>query len=117
MLAGDIFLAGPTPLTRPKDVPFLHVQNGPSGPSAVKGMRSLSAAEAFDVNRSGGMTTRRTVARLKSVVKTRLPSVLSPVLRDGSSCCTLRLHGEQSRRGALHELERLEDFVLEIPEI
>ena len=36
-------------------MPFLHVQYGPSGPSATYGMRSLSAADALDVKRSFGI--------------------------------------------------------------
>ena len=50
--------AGPTPFTNPNDWPFRQVQNGPSGPSLVKGMRSLSAAEALEVKRSGGIQGR-----------------------------------------------------------
>ncbi len=50
--------AGPTPPQRPKLVPFRAVQNRPSGPSLTKGMRSLSTAEAFAVNRSGGIQGR-----------------------------------------------------------
>ena len=50
--------AGPTPFMRPKDVPFLLVQYGPSGPSVTKGMRGFRAAVAFDVKRSGGIQGR-----------------------------------------------------------
>src|SRR5262245_60103067 len=36
-------------------MPFFEVQYGPSGPSVTYGMRSLSAADALVVNRSGGI--------------------------------------------------------------
>jgi len=36
-------------------MPFLQVQYGPSGPSATYGIRSLRAADAFNVNRSFGI--------------------------------------------------------------
>ena len=36
-------------------MPFLQVQYGPSGPSATYGIRSFSAADAFDVKRSLGI--------------------------------------------------------------
>ena len=39
----------------PKDVPFLQVQKGPSGPSVTYGMRSRRAADALAVKRSGGI--------------------------------------------------------------
>jgi len=60
MLAGDIFSGRPAPRrpTRPKDVPFLHVQNGRPARPRVKGMRVLERAEAFAVNRSGGIQGR-----------------------------------------------------------
>src|SRR4029077_4231648 len=40
---------------RPNDVPFLHVQCGPSGPATTYGMRSFIAAVAFLVKRSSGI--------------------------------------------------------------
>jgi hypothetical protein len=42
----------------PKFCPFLEVQYGPSGPSVTNGMRSLSAADEFDVKRLGGIQGR-----------------------------------------------------------
>ena len=57
---------GPTPPTSPKDIPFLHVQNGPSGPSVTYGMRSFSAAEAFAVNRSSASRACRCGSRQRS---------------------------------------------------
>src|SRR5687768_1976417 len=43
---------------RPKFWPLREVQKGPSGPSLTKGMRSFIAADALDVNRSGGIQGR-----------------------------------------------------------
>jgi hypothetical protein len=43
---------------RPKDPPLRQVQCGPSGPSVTYGIRSFIAADAFEVNRSGGIQGR-----------------------------------------------------------
>src|SRR4051812_5286655 len=52
--------AEPMPLTRPNLAPLALTHSGPFGPSTTWGMRSLSADEAFLVNRSGGNQIRST---------------------------------------------------------
>ena len=50
--------AEPIPHAMPRLAPLLVTQTGPRGPSFVYGIRSLRAAEAFDVKRSGGSQQR-----------------------------------------------------------
>src|SRR5262249_37030809 len=52
--------AEPIPLTRPRLAPLLVTHVGPLGPSVTYGTRSRIAAEARDVNRSGGSQQRST---------------------------------------------------------
>src|SRR5882724_9795450 len=52
--------AEPMPFTRPNLAPLALTHSGPLGPSITCGMRSLSAAEAFLVKRSGGSQIRST---------------------------------------------------------
>jgi hypothetical protein len=48
------------PFINPRFAPCFVTQTGPLGPSVTYGMRSFSAAAAFDVKRSGGSQQRST---------------------------------------------------------
>ncbi len=50
--------AEPMPHASPRPAPLLVTQTGPFGLSFVYGIRSLSAADALDVKRSGGSQQR-----------------------------------------------------------
>ena len=52
--------AEPMPFTRPNLAPLALTHSGPFGPSMTWGMRSLRAAEALRVKRSGGSQIRST---------------------------------------------------------
>src|SRR5215203_3501638 len=52
--------AEPMPFIRPNFAPLALTHSGPFGPSMTWGMRSLNAADAFLVNRSGGNQIRST---------------------------------------------------------
>src|SRR5882757_8658071 len=52
--------ADPMPFTRPNLAPLALIHSGPFGPSMTWGIRSLRAAEALLVKRSGGSQIRST---------------------------------------------------------
>src|SRR5262249_41263245 len=106
----------------PKEPPFLQVQYGPSGPSVTYGMRSFMEADAFAVNRSGGIQGRsmwqsaeirvwrmdcpstmrpRAQPRRRPVVTRRIGAHTITVPGDGNTPSALRaLRDVAVRRGA-----------------
>src|ERR1044072_7250420 len=88
--------AEPMPFTRPNLAPLALTHSGPFGPSTTWGMRSLKAAEAFLVKRSGGSQIRSTwpSAEMTSYF-------MSAFLREGSSSYGTR-HASPSLCLAIH---------------
>src|SRR5215213_4229284 len=88
--------AEPMPFIRPNLAPLALTHSGPFGPSTTWGMRSLRAAEALLVKRSGGSQIRSTwpSAEMTSYF-------MSAILRPGSSSRRTR-HASPSLCLAIH---------------